>query len=774
MKKFGLFFIVTLLVVGLIQPQNLVYGAPATNENGGNTNTKPAKPAPNPAPNPKPAPKPNNPNTKQQNNKKDNNKNNKSYNQKSKSGSYGNSNGYRDGYVGNRYGSTSTVTKKKKNKNKGKLSIIFTSDIHSHLTSDHGKGGLAKIKTKIDEIKEEYPDSFLLDGGDFSMGTPFQTIFMREAAELRMLGYLDYDVTTLGNHEFDYRAKGLADMFKTAEKSKKVTRVTEIEYDKNTGMKTKKTIENQYMPDVVSANIDWNATLKDKKLSKDARRLKKAMASYGVQDYTVVEKGDARVAVFGLMGEEAIEDAPLSGLKWQNYMERAKKIVEEIKRNGEADYIVCLSHSGYYRDKGNDSEDIKLAKAVPDIDVIISGHSHETLDKPITVGKTQVVACGAYAKYLGHLVLNINKKGLSADSYKLHAMDKDVKEDSGTNAKLSTFKSLINEEYFSKFGYSTDQRLAESDFDFEKMDSFAKNHSDSNLGNIISDSYIYAVKKFEGSKYEPITCSVVPGGVVRGTFEKGKITVGDAFNVSSLGIGPDGVPGYPVVSVYLTGKEIKNLIEVDASISPRMPSAIIHMSGINYKTNNHRLILNRATDIKRVKADGSYENLSNNKLYRVVGGLYSCQMLGLVTEQSKGLLSITPKDKKGKEIKNFDKHIVKSGGKELKEWYALAKYIDSFKGGKVPSKYEKADARKTADNSYAPWSIVRQPNNYGVMILAILLIPVVIIVGLIIFFRRRKHQRRGFASSMFGPKRKNKRVFLRKKNMGLKKKNRRF
>lgn len=121
------------------------------------------------------------------------------------------------------------------------IDILFTHDTHSHANSFpvlvDGKqkevGGYARIKTLIDEKKEENPDTLVLDGGDFSMGTLIQTVFETEAAELRMLGYLGYDVTTLGNHEFDYRSKGLANMLKAA---------------KNSG---------ESVPELVVCNVDW-------------------------------------------------------------------------------------------------------------------------------------------------------------------------------------------------------------------------------------------------------------------------------------------------------------------------------------------------------------------------------------------------------------------------------------------------------------------------------------------------------------------------------------
>ena len=105
-----------------------------------------------------------------------------------------------------------------------KVDVLFTHDTHSHLDSfstivdgqQKEVGGFAKIKTLMDEKKKDNPDTLVLDGGDFSMGTLIQTVYDTEAAELRMLGYLGYDVTTFGNHEYDYQSKGLANMLKAA------------------------------------------------------------------------------------------------------------------------------------------------------------------------------------------------------------------------------------------------------------------------------------------------------------------------------------------------------------------------------------------------------------------------------------------------------------------------------------------------------------------------------------------------------------------------------
>ena len=123
------------------------------------------------------------------------------------------------------------------------VDIMFVHDTHSHLnefvTVENGQsqtmGGFAKIKTLINEQKEKNPDTLLLDAGDFSMGTLIQVVFEEEASEIRMLGELGIDATTLGNHEFDYKAKGLANMMNTAVASGDV------------------------LPAMVLCNVDWDA-----------------------------------------------------------------------------------------------------------------------------------------------------------------------------------------------------------------------------------------------------------------------------------------------------------------------------------------------------------------------------------------------------------------------------------------------------------------------------------------------------------------------------------
>ncbi len=638
--------------------------------------------------------------------------------------------------------------------NKDTVSIIFTGDMHSHLDAQEKVGGFAKLKTIVDEINTKYPNSFLLDAGDFSMGTPFQTIFKSEASELRMMGEMRYDVVALGNHEFDYRPDGLTKMLNTAAKFKGIGTESIKVYEEDS--KYYSWVQNTYslMPQIVQSNIDWKATLADKNLAPEATKLKAAMDNYGVKDYVIVEKQGIKMAVFGLMGLEAISQAPESGVLWKDYVKRAKEIVAEITRNGEADVIVCLSHSGYYFDDGDESEDIMLANAVPDIDVIISGHSHDVLETEIMVGTTAIVGSGAYSDYAGHLVLKKSSDGFTVSDYKLIPLDSKVVENEAIQQKVDEFKKLVDSEYFSTFGYEYDDVLAVNTYKFTSMDIFGDIQGEDTLGNLIADAFIYAVQQAEGSNYSPVDVAVVPNGVVRGSIAKGDVTVTDAFNISSLGIGPDGISGYPLVSVYLTGKELKAAAEVDASVSQMMNEARLYFSGLSYTINDKRLFLNRATDIQLMKADGSKEKLDDKKLYRVVADLYTCQMLGLVEDGSYGLLSVTPKDINGAVIEDFEKNIIYDNKGELKAWYAVASYIDSFAEDLIPAKYAAPEGRKVLNNTFNPIALLKQPNHVGLMLAGILLIPIVIIIGIVLYIRSRRKKRRGYDKSIFKSKNK--------------------
>lgn len=591
-----------------------------------------------------------------------------------------------------------------------KVCILFTHDMHSHLSpqpdGNGSRGGFARLKTLIDREKEAAGDALVLDAGDFSMGTLYQAVYETDASELTMMAHLGFDATTIGNHEFDYRGQGMAGMLRAA-----------IANAEN---------ENVELPTMLVANIDW-ATISDE----DGRGFQSAMEAYGAQENTLFTCNGVTVGVFGVMGRDSLACAPLSPVQFTDIIEAAKQQVAELKKQG-AEMIVCLSHSGLWADPAK-SEDELLAKAVPDIDLIISGHTHTTLEKPLVHGSTHIVSCGEYTMNLGKIVLTRNGSRWTASEYELIPTTDDVTGDETLEAKLAEYRERVSQNYLSRFGYTFDQILTQNPGGLQSE------------RDMLADAFMAAVKAAEGKAYEPVAMAVVPSGVIRSELPVGDVTTSDAFNTLSLGIGPDRIPGYPLVSVYLTGRELYDLAEVDASVSSLMNGTDLYPSGGGWEYKTNRLILSRVCDVWLYDENGEKVAVEKDKLYRVVADLYSGQMLGAVKSSSFGLLSIEPKDKDGKIITDYEAYIVRDqNGNEVKAWTALADYLTGF-GGKIPERYAQPTQRIVVSKAEGLGDSFVHAGRiwYVIGAVAAVLLVLIVLAVLLTRFIIRKIRRRG-------------------------------
>ena len=605
------------------------------------------------------------------------------------------------------------------------IDVMFLHDLHSHLESfatvEKGEtrmlGGIPQIKTLVEAQRAKNQDTLILDAGDFSMGTLVQAVYESEAPELKMLGDIYCDVTTLGNHEFDYKDTGLANMLKNAAKAE------------------------EPVPAMALCNVDWN-TMEAAGLTPNQQALKEAFAAYGVQDYVVIQKGDVKVAVMGVFGIDAVACVADGELLFEDPIEAAKETVAAIEANEDVDMIVCVSHSGTASNPDK-SEDELLAKAVPQIDLIISGHTHTKLSEPIVHGDTYIVSCGEYGKRLGSLSMTETGDGIwKMDSYELIEVTPDIEANAETQAKINALMDSVDRDYLGMFGYHRKQVLAENDIVFSTVGQLSSEHVEHNLGNLIADAYKYAVESAPDFDGNPVALAVAPSGTVRGTYAIGDITVADVYNSYSLGIGEDGVPGYPLLSVYLTGEELKLVAEIDASLSDLMTTARLYNAGLYFNFNPNRMILNRVTDCYLVDNDGARMEIEDDKLYRVVSDMYSGHMLGGVTDLSMGLLSLELKHADGTPVENIADAIIYVEGKELKAWTAIASYMETFEDtdnngiGNVPAFYNEKQGRKVVEDSKNIFELMKNPNKYTAMIIGVVLVVIVLLILLILLIKK--------------------------------------
>ncbi len=626
------------------------------------------------------------------------------------------------------------------------LTIVHTNDLHSHMQgfspeldyqpfaahADKTLGGWSRIATVIKNTKKERKNPVLtLDSGDYTMGSLFHMLAREEAFELRLLKAMGYDAVTLGNHEFDLKPAGLAYILRTA---------------KTRGG----------MPQVVFASAMF-----DKKNSADDS-LQAAFNEIPVKDYTVLVRGGIKVGIFGIMGRNAAEVAPFAKpVTFRDPIEVSRKIVRTLREKEKVDVVICLSHSGLKAADPKKSEDEILARKVKGIDIIISGHTHEVYSAPIQAGHTIIVESGIYGKHVGILDIAYAGGKVELKNYKMVAIDSSVVGDRAIQNIIGGFKQKINAQFLTGFGLGYDKIIARTSWDLEIA------AEESPLGNMIADSIRWYVNKFDSRKKDPLSRVVVAvesNGVIRDHLLKGKtglISVGDLFRTIPLGIGMDkeATMGYPLISFYLYGYEIKRALEILTSVYPQKGyDYFLQISGVRFEYNPHRAIFDRVTNIEiGSEEEEGYQPLNygegNRKLYRVAANIYNATFLKVIGNYTYRFLDISPKDRKGRAVRNLtdlrvDADKSEAGIQELKQWQGVMEYVQSFKDTSgdgipdLPEKYKGKLGRIVMKPSWHPAALVSRATLPTIMALLIIgLVSFAIIYCAIRIMKKRKTRR---------------------------------
>ncbi|MCK9255741.1 bifunctional metallophosphatase/5'-nucleotidase [Aliarcobacter skirrowii] len=565
--------------------------------------------------------------------------------------------------------------------NSGKLIILHSNDLHSNLTGfspeseytpctvgdDDTRAGFARIAAMIDAEKKKNPDKVLvLDAGDYLMGTFFHVFEINDGFQLNLMKKMGYDIVSVGNHEFDFGPNTIAKIIN-------------------------KNLEKGEIPQIVFANVEFS-----KKSDLDDE-FEKLFDKEIIKTYTIIEKENLKIGVFGILGDDATEVAPNSKpLKITNRIKTSKKIVKILREKEKVDIVICLSHSGVTKDKNGNwaGEDIELAKKVKGIDLIISGHTHTEIFDPIIVNNTPIVQTGAQGKNLGRYEMNIENGKIKSAKYQLMPVDDNIYGDCKIHQEISNRIRLIDDSILRPLNLGYFRPLAETDYNLECNEQ--GDLSSSNLGPLVADAIYYYVNNFSNSKTD---IALVAAGVIRDKIRVGKEgvqTAVDIFRVMSLGEGEDGMPGYPLAQVYLTAKEIKNLFEI-LLVAPKMhPAYHCYFSGVKITYDKEKGMLRK---IEKIEIDNKEIDFSkkNKTLYSLSANSYMLEFVGKVRGMTMGLVKISPKNEKGEKIKNnketwidFDEN--KPGVQEGKEWIALVKFLQSFPdtdGNKLPNFPEK-------------------------------------------------------------------------------------
>ena len=381
------------------------------------------------------------------------------------------------------------------------LILLHTNDHHGATLQSNGHGGLAERATFIKSVRAANDNVLLIDAGDINSGMILSNMFHAEP-DILAYNIMGYDAATFGNHEFDG----------THEKLEKQIAAAEFPF--------------------VSSNIK---TANGKFLSDH---------QYLVKDY----KG-FRVGLLGITTLRTLTIAnPDNSLAFIDEIKAAKEAVALLRNKEKADIIIAITHIGDEEEYPGHITSPMLAIAVPDIDIIVDGHSHSKFDAPIMFGNTHIVTANEWGKFAG-------KGKLSIANGKLAGFDWNLVEINANTYAPDTAISALLEFYINSADASLKEVIGEAAGTFEFGNRLPR-YQETAIGNLITDANVWYFKTVFN---QDIDFAFHNGGSIRAELPKGQITLEKILTVLPY-------ENY-LYAVELKGSEILELFDYIATVS---------------------------------------------------------------------------------------------------------------------------------------------------------------------------------------------------------------
>lgn len=418
--------------------------------------------------------------------------------------------------------------------------ILHTNDVHSRLEShipqgaEVEQGGRVRVATLVEEIRSQYGSEkvILLDAGDAIHGLNIDNLF-GGLPSIEIMGLMGYDAFAPGNHEFNYGQDVLGQRFLDAQ-----------------------------FPSLMA-----NVTREDGTL-------------FGGYSALIQEFNGVKVGIIGLVAEDTpIKTHPknVEGLTFHDPVQIAKQVAAVVRP--EVDILIALTHIGYGVDK-------ELAHAVPELDVIVGGHSHTELETADNVNGVLIVQSHEYANNLGFLRLEIDGKEIVNYESKLIPATNDV----AKNAKVQAVIDHWNNEVQGRLG----QVVGHTDISWNGEREFVRT-SETNLGNFVAD-IIRATADAD--------IALTNGGGIRATIHPGDIAVSDIYGTLPF--------DNTLAVVEMLGMDIIEALEHSVRLLPGENGGFLQVSGISFE-----VVANAEPGARVINVKVGNEPISMSRSYTV-------------------------------------------------------------------------------------------------------------------------------------------------------------
>ncbi|MEL7277561.1 MAG: 5'-nucleotidase C-terminal domain-containing protein [Pseudomonadota bacterium] len=455
------------------------------------------------------------------------------------------------------------------------MTVVHTNDVHSRIepinrfdstcsAEDNGEGkcfgGVARIKTKIDELRASMDNVVVVDAGDPFQGSLFYTTYKGQAA-VEFMNATGYDVMAVGNHEFDDGPEALGAFLDKAE-----------------------------FP-VVSGNID---------VSVDGDLAGRVLP------HVLLDVNGETVAIVSVLATDTVEtSSPGPTVVFEDEITHLQGKVAALEATG-VDKIIAVNHVGT-------PLDLRIAAEVAGIDAVVGGHSHTLFSSsdpdaaytyPYWVSGpgdalVPVVQAYAYSKYVGALTLIFDDAGNVVDAYgDTHLLDASVAEDPDILARVQELGAPLDE--------IRQQVVAEAAAPIDGDRSSCR-AGECQMGNLVAEAMLDRVKS------QGVTIAIQNGGGLRASIDAGPITMGEVMTV---------LPFQNTLATFqLTGAGIVDALENGVSRVEDGAGRFPQVAGLKYTWSAQAEPGARITSVE-VMADGAWAPIGMDTVYGVVSNNY--------------------------------------------------------------------------------------------------------------------------------------------------------
>ena len=437
-----------------------------------------------------------------------------------------------------------------------KLTILYSNDLHAHLephkvpwvSETRLVGGFANIATLVKREKAANPFTVYFDAGDYFTG-PYISSLTKGEAIIDAMNYLGLDAACVGNHEFDHGWQNAIEQFK----------------------KAKFPILNGNIFEKGTDKLHWN------------------------NPYIIKKVNGVSIGVIGMHGKFAFYDTTsdemIQGVEARDEEVYLRKYIQELKNK--ADIIVLLIHEGIPGRQSttgakdvarNLQRDIELAKNVPGIDIIVTGHAHQGTPVPLVSNGTIIVSTDAYTIELGKLEITYDKRSDKVTSFKNtlnYLYDDKVPDDEQMLKVIGKWKDKLKQ--------ITDEVVTTSPSALTR--SYGE---ESNMGDMVADAMLNAHPEYD--------FAVTNSGGLRQDIDAGLVRVGDLISAFPF---PN-----TVVQLQMKGSDMRAIFEHGAGLT----NGILQVSkGVEVVYDESKPVGSRI-----VKCDIKGEPLDDRRTYKVL------------------------------------------------------------------------------------------------------------------------------------------------------------